>query len=75
MRSCRDAGLGGGQVLAMVVGATEFAEVPVRHNEDRINAQLAQEVRWPLPKPWGPDSPHAKAHLLLQVLTPKPLEP
>lgn len=55
------------QVLGLVVGAAEFEEVPVRHNEDRINGLLARDVRWPLPKGWGMDSPHAKAHLLLQV--------
>lgn len=61
------------QVLGLVMGAREFDEVPVRHNEDRINAELAKGVRWGLPRGWGPDSPHAKAHLLLQACSRPPV--
>ena len=55
------------QVLALGVAAAEFDEVPVRHNEDKVNAALAKDVRWKLPQGQGPDDPHAKANLLLQV--------
>ena len=55
------------QVLALAVAAAEFDEVPVRHNEDKVNAALAKDVRWKLPQGQGADDPHAKANLLLQV--------
>ncbi|KAK9785880.1 hypothetical protein WJX73_006814 [Symbiochloris irregularis] len=61
------AGMTPAEVLGLVVGAAEFDEVPVRHNEDRINDLLAKDVRWPVTKGWGMDSPHAKSHLLLQA--------
>ncbi|MCJ1472691.1 hypothetical protein MMC13_001340 [Lambiella insularis] len=56
-------------VLAWMCGATEFDELPVRHNEDLINAQLSlnlplkAETMGSLPM-WDP---HVKAFLLLQA--------
>ena len=43
----------------------EFAELPVRHSEDEVNASLATEMPLRLREP--PESSHAKAHLLLQA--------
>ena len=52
-------------VLALLCDAQEFAELPVRHNEDGVNEELAKSC--PL-TPTGPfDSSHTKAHLLLQA--------
>lgn len=56
-------------VLAWMCSATEFDELPVRHNEDLINVQLARNL------PLGTTSmghvpmwdPHVKAFLLLQA--------
>ncbi|KAL8868740.1 MAG: hypothetical protein Q9174_004784, partial [Haloplaca sp. 1 TL-2023] len=55
-------------VLAWMCGATEFDELPVRHNEDLINAELSSNL------PLKADSlglpmwdPHVKAFLLLQA--------
>ncbi|KAF2663905.1 Sec63-domain-containing protein [Microthyrium microscopicum] len=55
-------------VLSWLSIATEFDELPVRHNEDLINAELAKNL------PHDPSSlglpmwdPHVKAHLLLQA--------
>lgn len=56
-------------VLSWMCSATEFDELPVRHNEDLINAELAQNL------PLAIDSmgdvpmwdPHVKAFLLLQA--------
>ncbi|KAJ5467942.1 hypothetical protein N7475_005694 [Penicillium sp. IBT 31633x] len=56
-------------VLSWMCSATEFDELPVRHNEDLINAELAQNLplsidcmgNVPL---WDP---HTKAFLLLQA--------
>jgi len=33
------------QVLDVLCGASEYDELPVRHNEDVLNTQLAREVR------------------------------
>lgn len=56
-------------VLSWVCSATEFDELPVRHNEDLINGELARHL------PLSVDSmgqlplwdPHVKAFLLLQA--------
>lgn len=32
------------QVLDVLCGASEYDELPVRHNEDVLNTQLAQQV-------------------------------
>ncbi|KAI4156082.1 MAG: hypothetical protein LQ341_000057 [Variospora aurantia] len=55
-------------VLSWVCGATEFDELPVRHNEDLINAELSSNL------PLSADvlglpmwDPHVKAFLLLQA--------
>lgn len=59
-----------GHVLAWISLATEFDDLPVRHNEDLINAELAKNL------PLGTDGlmgdlpmwdPHVKAFLLLQA--------
>ena len=56
-------------VLAWMCSAAEFDELPVRHNEDIINADLAQTL--PLPAKTMGDlpmwDPHVKAFLLLQA--------
>lgn len=54
------------QVLDVLTGASEYDELPVRHNEDVLNTQLAREVRLPVDTRRA-DDPHIKAHLLLQV--------
>jgi hypothetical protein len=38
----------------------------VRHNEDKVNADLANSVAWPVDTRLL-DNPHVKANLLLQV--------
>ncbi|WEW59188.1 Putative steryl acetyl hydrolase mug81 [Emydomyces testavorans] len=57
-------------VLGWMCSATEFDELPVRHNEDLINAELARNL--PLPtSAIGTDmplwDPHIKAFLLIQA--------
>jgi len=54
-------------VLITLCSASEYSELPVRHNEDLLNAKLATQVRWgcqDLVK--TADDPHTKANLLLQ---------
>ncbi|KAK3987872.1 putative helicase [Cladorrhinum sp. PSN332] len=55
-------------VLSWMARATEYDELPVRHNEDLINAELSRNLPFPgtafgLPM-WDP---HVKAFLLLQA--------
>ncbi|KAJ5691837.1 hypothetical protein N7462_001260 [Penicillium macrosclerotiorum] len=56
-------------VLSWMCSATEFDELPVRHNEDLINAEMAQHL--PLSIDCMGDiplwDPHVKAFLLLQA--------
>ncbi|TRZ04207.1 hypothetical protein DNTS_002616, partial [Danionella cerebrum] len=54
------------ELLAILSDAEEYAELPVRHNEDQLNSELAQ--RLPLQvNPHSYDSAHTKTHLLLQA--------
>ena len=50
--------------LGVVQDAEEYAELPVRHNEDGLCAQLAKTLDLPS-RPMSFDSPHTKALLLL----------
>lgn len=47
--------------------AEEFSELPVRHNEDTLNEELASQLPWPVAPGVSFLSPHAKAFLLLQA--------
>ncbi|KAJ2158555.1 activating signal cointegrator 1 complex subunit 3 [Coemansia sp. RSA 552] len=54
-------------LLHLLSEAAEWAELPVRHNEDLLNRELEREVPFPIGR--GKIdylSPHAKANLLLQ---------
>jgi len=53
------------QVLQALVDATEFSQLPVRHNEDNINTELAKQCPLKV-NPYTMDSPHTKTSLLLQ---------
>ena len=57
------------EVLSWMCSATEFDELPVRHNEDLINAELSKHL--PLDASTMGDmpmwDPHVKAFLLLQA--------
>ncbi|KAK7157184.1 hypothetical protein R3I93_008608 [Phoxinus phoxinus] len=53
-------------LLAVLSEAEEYAELPVRHNEDQLNSELAQRLPVPV-NPHSYDSPHTKTHLLLQA--------
>jgi len=59
-------GMGVEQLLEVLCSAAEFDELPVRHNEDKLNLQLAEEVRWRVDMRTC-DDPHTKANLLLQA--------
>jgi hypothetical protein len=52
--------------LQVLCAASEFDELPVRHNEDQLNADMAAVCRHPPPM-HTVDDPHTKALLLLQV--------
>lgn len=34
-------------LLRVLCAASEYDDLPVRHNEDRLNTALAEQVRWP----------------------------
>ena len=53
-------------LLRLVSEASEFAEVPVRHNEDIMNKQLNSNLRFPEPLNTDFLSPNIKSFLLLQ---------
>ncbi|KAI9189074.1 putative steryl acetyl hydrolase mug81 [Blastocladiella emersonii ATCC 22665] len=55
------------KLLDILALAQEYAELPVRHNEDLQNRQLAQDVPFNVTHFPGWDNPHLKAHLLLQA--------
>ena len=54
------------QVLGVLCAASEYDEMPVRHNEDKLNAALAHDVRLRV-DPRSADDPHTKTNLLLQA--------
>ncbi|KAF9970658.1 activating signal cointegrator 1 complex subunit [Actinomortierella ambigua] len=54
-------------LLMILCGATEYAEFPVRHNEDGHNKELEQSLPLLIDASMTYDSPHAKAFLLLQA--------
>merc|ERR1711871_693627 len=51
-------------VCRLLSDAQEFHELPVRHNEEILNEDLAELCKWPSDMF---DSPHTKAFLLLQA--------
>mmetsp|Transcript_35097 Transcript_35097/g.59441 ORF Transcript_35097/g.59441 Transcript_35097/m.59441 type:complete len:2046 (+) Transcript_35097:92-6229(+) len=51
-------------LLTILSDATEYDELPVRHNEDAINEELARKVRWPVREDY--EDPHVKANILFQ---------
>ncbi|KAJ1897846.1 activating signal cointegrator 1 complex subunit 3, partial [Kickxella alabastrina] len=57
-----------GGLLHLLSDATEWAEIPVRHNEDLLNRELERSVPYALGKAQVVDylSPHAKTCLLVQ---------
>ncbi|XP_043197892.1 activating signal cointegrator 1 complex subunit 3-like [Amphibalanus amphitrite] len=53
-------------LLKLVSDAYEYDEIPVRHNEDITNGELAAQCPVPVDK-YSYDSPHVKTHLLFQA--------
>ena len=53
------------EVLQTLVDATEFGQLPVRHNEDNINSELAKQCPLKV-NIYTMDSPNTKTSLLLQ---------
>ena len=54
------------ELLSTLSDAHEYSELPVRHNEDLLNAELAKSCLFPV-NPYSYDSSHTKAHLLFQA--------
>lgn len=53
-------------LLKLLSEAEEYSELPVRHNEDKLNGELARDVPWPVDAR-NIDDPHVKANLLFQA--------
>ena len=54
------------ELLAVLASASEYDELPLRHNEDETNRVLASRCPQPTPsQAW--DDPHVKTHLLYQL--------
>ena len=54
------------EVLQLLCDVPEYDEMPVRHNEDKVNEEMASTLPIRLPS-YTYDSPHTKVHLLLQA--------
>ncbi|XP_075226481.1 activating signal cointegrator 1 complex subunit obelus isoform X2 [Lycorma delicatula] len=54
------------QLLEEFCNAFEYSQLPVRHNEDQVNGELAKDCPLPV-DPLTMDSPHTKALLLFQT--------
>jgi len=56
------------EILSVLCYANEYEELPVRHNEDLMNADLAKNCPINVEEKCMPmESPHTKTHLLLQA--------
>ncbi|XP_066288135.1 activating signal cointegrator 1 complex subunit 3-like [Branchiostoma lanceolatum] len=53
-------------LISLLSDTKEYAELPVRHNEDALNSELAKHLPLEV-DPYSYDSSHTKAHLLLQA--------
>ncbi len=53
-------------IVQVLANTHEFAELPVRHNEEELNYELSQALPWPVDM-GALGSPHTKACLLLQA--------
>lgn len=54
------------ELLSLLSDAHEYSELPVRHNEDLLNGELAKDCRLAVNQ-YSLDSSHTKAHLLFQA--------
>ena len=54
------------EILQLLCDVTEYDEMPVRHNEDKLNEEMAGSLPIRVPS-FSYDSPHTKVHLLLQA--------
>jgi replicative superfamily II helicase len=55
------------RVLEIISFCSEFDELPVRHNEELLNQELANEITFKLPDAMEFEDPHVKGYLLLQA--------
>ncbi|XP_044531332.1 activating signal cointegrator 1 complex subunit 3 [Gracilinanus agilis] len=53
-------------LLSVLTDSEEYADLPVRHNEDQMNGELARNLPIEV-NPHSFDNSHTKAHLLLQA--------
>ncbi|XP_063773108.1 activating signal cointegrator 1 complex subunit 3 isoform X1 [Pseudophryne corroboree] len=53
-------------LLSILTDAEEYTDLPVRHNEDQMNSEMAKHLPIEV-NPHSMDTGHTKAHLLLQA--------
>eukprot|EP01130_Rhizamoeba_saxonica_P011676 TRINITY_DN4859_c0_g2_i1.p1 TRINITY_DN4859_c0_g2~~TRINITY_DN4859_c0_g2_i1.p1 ORF type:complete len:1866 (+),score=443.62 TRINITY_DN4859_c0_g2_i1:728-5599(+) len=53
-------------LLSVLCDTSEYEDLPVRHNEEKLNEKLAEQIRWDVDN-YSFDSPHTKANILLQA--------
>ena len=53
--------------VCVLQDSCEYNELPVSHNEDELNKALSQRLPLAVSPPDSFNSPHTKAHLLLQA--------
>lgn len=53
-------------LLDTLSSASEYDELPVRHNEDKLNEEMSSDMKWEVDE-YTFDSPHTKANMLLQA--------
>uniref|UniRef100_A0A8D0L2G8 Activating signal cointegrator 1 complex subunit 3 n=1 Tax=Sphenodon punctatus TaxID=8508 RepID=A0A8D0L2G8_SPHPU len=54
------------ELLSVLTDAEEYTDLPVRHNEDQMNSELAKHLPITV-NPHSYDSSHTKTHLLMQA--------
>jgi len=54
------------ELLECLCCAHEYAEMPVRHNEDKLNESMLPLLKWPI-APHLVGDPHAKTNILMQA--------
>merc|ERR1712166_894921 len=53
-------------LLDVLTSASEYDELPVRHNEDELNEEMSHQMKWEVDE-YTFDSPHTRAAMLLQA--------
>lgn len=68
LKKYEDEGMSFLEIVKTICDCKEYEQLPVRHNEDKVNMEFAQELPIPIDMATQSyESPHTKAFLLLQA--------